>query len=65
VSESKKNNAQVNVETAIRADQKAFIAETGNLPENTSMQGATASADAMMSPIAGRPNRDNCLKEWS
>ena len=53
VSETKKGNAQVNVETAIRADQKAFFAETGKLPENQPMQGTTLNADAMMSPIAG------------
>jgi cysteine desulfurase len=53
VSETKKGNAQVNVETAIRADQKAFFAETGKLPENQPMQGTTSNADAMMSPIAG------------
>lgn len=54
VSETKKGNAQVNVETAIRADQKAFFAETGKLPENQRMQGTASNADAMMSPIAGR-----------
>ena len=54
VSETKKGNAQVNVEAAIQADQKAFFAETGKLPENQPMQGTTAHADAMMSPIAGR-----------
>jgi len=53
VSETKKDNAQVNVETAIRADQKAFFAETGKLPENQPIQGTTANVDAMMSPIAG------------
>lgn len=53
VSETKKGNAQVNVETAIRADQKAFFAETGKLPENQPMPGTTSNADAMMSPIAG------------
>jgi cysteine desulfurase len=35
------------------ADQKAFFAETGKLPEKQPMQGTTANADAMMSPIAG------------
>ena len=54
VSETKKDNAQVNVETTIRADQKAFFAETGKLPQNQPMQGTTVNADAMMSPIAGR-----------
>jgi cysteine desulfurase len=53
VSETKKGNAQVNVESAIMADQKAFFAETGKLPEDQPMQGTTANADAMMSPIAG------------
>jgi cysteine desulfurase len=60
VSESKKDSAQVNVETAIKADQKAFLAETGKLPENISMQGTTAGADAMISPIAGGVYQDNC-----
>lgn len=54
VSETKKDNAQVNVETAIRADQKAFFAETGKLPENQPTQGTTVNADAMMSPMAGK-----------
>jgi cysteine desulfurase len=53
VSESKKDNAQVSVDTAIRADQKAFFAETGKLPENQILPGTSANADAMMSPIAG------------
>jgi hypothetical protein len=56
VSETKKDSAQVNVDTAIRADQKAFFAETGKLPENVSMQGTSVDADAMMSPIAGTGN---------
>lgn len=53
VSESKKNSAQVNIDTAIKADQKAFFAETGKLPENQVMDGTNVAADAMMSPIAG------------
>ena len=53
MSESKKDNAQVSVDTAIRADQKAFFAETGKLPEKQIMPGMTANADAMMSPMAG------------
>ena len=52
-SESKPRKAQVNVETTIRADQQAFIAETGKLPENVKMPGTGMSADAMMSPAAG------------
>ncbi|TVY14277.1 Mitochondrial cysteine desulfurase [Lachnellula arida] len=53
VSATKKDNAQVNVDTAIRADQKAFFAETGKLPEKTIMPGTDVNADAMMSPMAG------------
>lgn len=53
MSETKKGNAQVNVDTAIRAEQKAFFAETGKLPEKQTMPGTTANADAMMSPMAG------------
>ncbi|KAI9055528.1 hypothetical protein LZ554_000476 [Drepanopeziza brunnea f. sp. 'monogermtubi'] len=53
VSETKKDSAQVNVDTAIRAEQKAFFAETGKLPENQIVPGTNVNADAMMSPIAG------------
>ncbi|MCJ1299101.1 cysteine desulfurase [Hypocenomyce scalaris] len=53
VSETKSDKAQVNIDTAIKADQKAFIAQTGNMPENVKMPGAGLSADAMMSPTAG------------
>jgi cysteine desulfurase len=54
VSESKKDNAQVSVDTAIKAEQKAFFAETGKRPEDQSMMGTSANADAMMSPMAGK-----------
>ncbi len=53
VSESKPNKAQVNVETAIKADHHAFTAQTGMLPENARMPGTDMSADVMMSPAAG------------
>ncbi|CZS88084.1 probable Cysteine desulfurase, mitochondrial precursor (tRNA splicing protein SPL1) [Rhynchosporium graminicola] len=53
VSETKKDSAQVNVDTTIRADQKAFFAETGKLPENQAVPGTMVNADAMMSPMAG------------
>ena len=56
MSESKKDNAQVNVDTAIRAEQKAFFAETGKLPEKHIVPGMSATADAMMSPMAGEPS---------
>lgn len=54
VSESKKDNAQVSVETAIRGDQKKFFAETGKNAEGQPMMGSSANADAMMSPMAGK-----------
>jgi cysteine desulfurase len=53
VTETPKNNASVNVDTTIRADQKAFFAETGKLPENVIVPGSNIEADAMMSPMAG------------
>lgn len=53
VSATRKDSAQVNVDTAIRAEQKAFFAETGKLPENQSIPGTSANAEAMMSPMAG------------
>ena len=53
VTETKADKAQVNMDTAIRADQKAFIAQTGQLPEHVKMPGAGLSADVMMSPAAG------------
>lgn len=54
VSESKKDNAQISVDTAIRADQKKFFAETGKVPGEQPMMGSAANADAMMSPMAGK-----------
>ncbi|KAG9242665.1 cysteine desulfuras-like protein [Calycina marina] len=53
VSETKKDSAQVNVETAIRADQKAFFKETGKIPERQIAPGTDVTVDAMMSPMAG------------
>ncbi|KFY86984.1 hypothetical protein V500_07263 [Pseudogymnoascus sp. VKM F-4518 (FW-2643)] len=53
VSESKKDAAQVNVESAIKADQKKFFQETGKSPLDQPMQTTGANADAMMDPMAG------------
>lgn len=53
VSETQRHNASVDVDTTIRADQKAFFKETGKLPENQTVQGTSVNADAMMSPMAG------------
>ncbi len=53
MSETKKDNAQVNVDTAIRAEHEAFFAETGKLPEKQIVPGTSTTADAMISPMAG------------
>ena len=54
VSESKPTQAQVtDVESAIKADQKKFINETGNLPSQVQSPVTGLTADAMMSPQAG------------
>ncbi|KAK5063014.1 hypothetical protein LTR84_005090 [Exophiala bonariae] len=54
VSESKPTQAQVtDVESAIKADQKKFINETGNLPSQVHNPVTGLSGDAMMSPQAG------------
>ncbi|RFU33333.1 hypothetical protein B7463_g2975, partial [Scytalidium lignicola] len=61
VSETKKDAAQVNVDTAIRADQKAFFAKTGNKPETGIVPGTGVTGDAMMSPVAGILNEATIL----
>jgi cysteine desulfurase len=54
VSESKSKQAQVSdIESAIKADQKNFIKQTGNLPSQMKVPGTEISADTMMSPSAG------------
>lgn len=53
MSESKKDNAQVSVDTAIKADHRAFLAQTGKEPADVPMTGTGLSAEAMMSPAAG------------
>lgn len=53
VSESSSRNATINVESTIKADQKAFLAETGLKPKDATMPATGMSAEAMMSPAAG------------
>ena len=54
VSESKPSQAQVSdVESAIRADRKNFISQTGEMPSQFKMPGTEISGDTMMSPTAG------------
>src|SRR5436190_477653 len=53
VSETRPQNATINVGTAIKADQKAFMQKTGEALQNARVPGARLSAEAMMSPVAG------------
>ena len=53
VSETKAGNAQVNVDTAIKQEQKAFMNRTGMQPGNVELPGAGVSGDAALSPSAG------------
>src|SRR4051794_24679307 len=53
VSESKPQHARVSdVESAIKADQKKFIQQSGSLPSQTSLESGL-SGDTAMSPAAG------------
>ena len=63
VSESKSDKAQVNIDTAIKADHNAFIAQTGKLPANVRMPGTEMSADVMMSPVAGMLKQATIMDE--
>ncbi|KAI9889444.1 MAG: cysteine desulfurase [Vezdaea aestivalis] len=53
VSQSKKGNAQVNLDTTIKAERKSFLSQTGKKPEDVTVPGLGMSGDSMMSPTAG------------
>jgi cysteine desulfurase len=53
VSETKPIHATVNVSTAIKEDQKAFIKNVGKKLEGLRLPGSGVSTDAAMSPVAG------------
>ena len=54
VSESKPAQAQVSdVDSAIKADQRKFIEQSGKLPSDVKMPGLGMSGDTAMSPAAG------------
>jgi cysteine desulfurase len=55
VSETKPASATVNVDSTIKAEQKAFLKETGTRPQDAIMPTTGMSADVMMSPTAGTP----------
>ncbi|KAF2014788.1 cysteine desulfurase [Aaosphaeria arxii CBS 175.79] len=65
VTETKPSNATVNVETAIKADQKAFLEETGKRPQDVSMPTTGMAADAMLSPSAGILKQATIMDEGS
>jgi cysteine desulfurase len=54
VSQSKPAQAQVSdVESAIKADQRKFVEQSGKLPSDVALPGTGLSGDAAMSPAAG------------
>ncbi|KAF3049326.1 cysteine desulfurase [Didymella keratinophila] len=53
VSETKSNNATVNVDTTIQAEKSAFLNKTGEKAAEATMPTTGMPADAMMSPTAG------------
>jgi cysteine desulfurase len=53
VTQTKAGQAQVNVETAIKEEQKSFMKQTGIAPQNATLPSSATSADAAMSPSAG------------
>jgi cysteine desulfurase len=54
VSESRPSQATVNVDTTIQAEKKSFLKQTGERAEDATMPTTGMSADAMMSPTAGK-----------
>lgn len=53
VSETKQDKAQVNLDTAIKADQKTFVQQTGLQPSQTKIPGTEMGGDVAVSPGAG------------
>ena len=53
VSETKQDQATVNVDTAIKADQRAFLQETGKQPGEVQLPATAMSGEAAMNPSAG------------
>jgi cysteine desulfurase len=53
VSGTKVGQAQVNVETAIKEEQKSFMKQAGVPAQGVNLPGTTTSGDAAMSPSAG------------
>jgi cysteine desulfurase len=54
VTESKSKSAQVSLESTIAKENEVFLRDTGKRPEDVKLPGSGLSADAAMSPAAGR-----------
>jgi cysteine desulfurase len=54
VSETKPSKATVNIDTTIKAERKAFLAQTGERAQDATMPTTGMGADVMMSPTAGK-----------
>ncbi|KAF2425347.1 cysteine desulfurase [Tothia fuscella] len=65
VSETKPANATVSVDSVIKADHRAFLNQTGKKPEDVEMNRTGATADAMMSPVAGILKQATVMDEGS
>lgn len=53
VTETKAGHAQVNVETAMKEEQKSFMKRAGAAPQDVDLPGSPATGDAALSPSAG------------
>ncbi|KAL1974047.1 hypothetical protein VTN31DRAFT_5607 [Thermomyces dupontii] len=53
VTQTKSGNAQVNMDTAIKAEQREFTRQTGLQPQDAQLPASSISGDASMSPSAG------------
>ncbi|PSN66170.1 cysteine desulfurase [Corynespora cassiicola Philippines] len=65
VSETKPSNATINIDTAIKADQKAFLNETGKKASEATMPTTGMAGDAMLSPTAGILKQATIMDEGS
>jgi cysteine desulfurase len=53
VSETKSDNAQISVDTAIKTEQKEFMKQTGVQAQNVKLPASSVTGDASLSPTAG------------
>ena len=65
VSETKRDQATVNVDTTIKADHKAFLQQTGKRPGDVQLPGTGMDGDAALSPSAGILKQATIMDEGS